>query len=58
MIARCLFSACLLEREKSTNKVSYFSFVVYKAYKKDNFYGIRQFLESSFIERRTAGIDH
>ena len=45
-------------REKSINKVSYFSFVVYKAYQKDNFYGIKQFVESSFIERRTAGIDH
>ena len=45
-------------REKSINKVSYFSFVVYKAYQKDNFYGIKQFVDSSFIERRTAGIDH
>ena len=31
---------------------------MYKAYQKDNFYGIKQFVESSFIERRTAGIDH
>ena len=45
-------------REKSINKVSYFSFVVYKAYQKDDFYGIKQFVDSSFIERRTAGIDH
>ena len=45
-------------REKSINKVSYFSLVVYKAYKKDDFYGIKQLVDSSFIERRTAGIDH
>ena len=45
-------------REKSINKVSYFSFVVYKAYQKDDFYGIKQFVDLSFIKRRTAGIDH
>ena len=26
-------------------------------HQKDNFYGIRQFIESSFVERKTAGID-
>ena len=45
-------------REKLINKVSYFSFAVYKAYQKDNFYGIKKFVDSSSIERRTAGIDH
>ena len=44
-------------REKAIKKVSYFSFVVYSTYQKDDFYGIRQFVESSFIERITVGID-